>query len=95
MRQCRIYRCGKTRSAMCCVDCDAENCANRCKNHPDRCRCWEDVAVRSQGQRQDVFDHHQIVALRAQGKKILEIAAIVGCGRSTVQAHLSRESKRK
>jgi len=37
-----------------------------------------------------VFDRGQIQALRNQGKSLQEIAAIIGCHKSTI----SRESKR-
>ena len=94
MRQCKIYRCSKQPGAPCCIDCSEEDCAHRCLNHPERCSCWCDTIVRKQGQRKDVFDHHQIISLRASGMSVDDIADVVGCSRGTVLSHMARERKR-
>lgn len=44
MRQCGIYSCRRYPGRRCCADCEDRTCLERCENHPDRCRCWQEVS---------------------------------------------------
>ena len=66
--------------------CDLQaDCPDRCKNAPDRCKCWKSLPG---GQRRakphTLYDSRQIVALYHEGRTYDQIAEEVGCGRSTV-----------
>lgn len=94
MRQCRIYSCRYRKDSPCCADCTVPSCPDRCKNAPDRCRCSIDAVPRKRGQRRAVYDHHQIISLRAAGFSVAEIADKVGCSKGTVQKHLTKERQK-
>lgn len=92
---CRIYHC-RASGGKCCAECDDRTCANRCLNHPDRCRCAVDGEPRKWGQRGAVVDVDRILMLgRTTAMTYGEIAAEVGCSVSTVQNYLNREGIRR
>lgn len=94
MSQCRIYSCRHRSGSPCCSDCDEPDCMDRCQNAPDRCKCWSNIIPPKHGQRRAVYDHQQIVSLRAAGLQVAEIADRVGCSIGTVNTHLAKERKK-
>ena len=83
MRRCKITpRACRRTSAPCCADCGEENCQVRCENSPKRCNCWEDKPPAKA--REHKVSALQVVFLHERGSTQKEIAAQLGCGRSTV-----------
>lgn len=90
MRRCGIAptSCMHRAAAPCCHDCGVQGCKTRCRNHPDRCKCWVDkppVRVRVRK-----VDPDQAVWLYRQGWTEEEISEEFGCTVKTVRGHLRK-----
>ena len=88
MRRCKIPANACPRAGHpCCVDCDAQHCKDRCKNHPDRCERSEEAPARGMPRK---YDRGKIAKLHAKGMTNLEIAAHLGCCVETVRQALKK-----
>lgn len=65
MRHCSIYACPRAHENICCADCK-EDCPNRCKNGPERCKCTTEsvskakTIIRERLPKKPVSDRQQI-----------------------------------
>lgn len=87
MRVCKIFRCKRTEKYMCCADCAATDCEERCKNTPEKCGVCAVEQKQSRPGRQK-YDREKIVALYQSGLSKVEVAEEIGCAKSTVTAVL-------
>lgn len=88
MRKCNISptSCRRRPETPCCKDCREAYCESRCKNDPERCKCWADKPPYKKRERK--VGSLQVAWLYGQGMTQLEIARRLGCNRKTVGAIL-------
>ena len=79
MRQCSIYKCTEVDEWRCCADCERVECANRCKNHPARCKCVKDPAPVRSANNCPVIDPEEVLALAKDGMSNVAISVRLGC----------------
>ena len=85
MRRCGIHKCLLVNDSRCCLDCNQLDCENRCKNHPDRCKCVRDAKKRNPGQgRPRKIDQDRVLALAKAGMSNYSIAIELECSHSWV-----------
>lgn len=90
MRHCKIYFCDTADARLCCADCTAAACDNRCKNSPDRCRC-----VEADRDKRVKVDKGEVIRLAKHGYTNREIAEQLGCSSSHVSYITTRAGLRR
>lgn len=80
---CTIYKCRNCPGNPCCAQCDATECVDRCKNHPDRCKVWTRArglqsSAKPRGPRKPPVDPAEAVRLYHEGFTLVEIGEKLG-----------------